>query len=365
MARSGIYKSDVLRARDRLVADGRYPSIDAVRRELGDTGSKGTIHRFLKEIDEEQGGDRPGVAQAPVSEALTELVARLAERLREEADERVQVLEAGQAARLAELAAERETLQRELAVQSDARAQAEGLHAGLLRLHEALQATSSRLQLDLADRSRDLAGTQERLADLVRHTESLEEKNRHAQKSLEHFRQASREQREQEARQHEQQVQYLQGELHTLRQALAVKQHEAIAANQDNARLVQQVAALQARQREDEEALRGHAARLEEWASRQSEAAAAAAEQARELAHAQARAESLAADCEELRAARLAAAAVQRQTELDLAGARAMVQGQQQVLDQLLAPLKAAQQAARPVDDLGVPAAENGKTGES
>ena len=238
MARSGIYKSDVLRARDRLVADGRYPSIDAVRRELGDTGSKGTIHRFLKEIDEEQGGDRPGVAQAHVSEALTELVARLAERLREEAGERVQVLEAAQAARLAELAAEREALQRELAVQGDARVQAEGLHAGLLRLHEALQATSSRLQLDLADRSRDLAGTQERLADLVRHTESLEEKNRHAQKSLEHFRQASREQREQEARQHEQQVQYLQGELHTLRQALAVKQHEAIAANQDNGRLV-------------------------------------------------------------------------------------------------------------------------------
>ena len=55
MARGGIYKSEVLRARERLLAQGRYPSIDAVRAELGDTGSKTTIHRYLKEIEEEQG----------------------------------------------------------------------------------------------------------------------------------------------------------------------------------------------------------------------------------------------------------------------------------------------------------------------
>ena len=55
MARAGIYKSEVLRARDKLLATGRNPSIDAVREELG-TGSKSTIHRYLKEIEEEEGG---------------------------------------------------------------------------------------------------------------------------------------------------------------------------------------------------------------------------------------------------------------------------------------------------------------------
>ena len=48
MARSGIYKSEVLRARDNLRATGRNPSIDAVREELVNTGSKSTIHRYLK-----------------------------------------------------------------------------------------------------------------------------------------------------------------------------------------------------------------------------------------------------------------------------------------------------------------------------
>ena len=79
MARGGIYKSEVLRARERLLAQGRYPSIDAVRAELGDTGSKTTIHRYLKEIEEEQGS--PAGSQVAVSEALQELVGRLAAQL--------------------------------------------------------------------------------------------------------------------------------------------------------------------------------------------------------------------------------------------------------------------------------------------
>ena len=51
MARSGLYKSDVQRARDSLRAEGKNPSVDAVRVALGNTGSKTTIHRYLKELE--------------------------------------------------------------------------------------------------------------------------------------------------------------------------------------------------------------------------------------------------------------------------------------------------------------------------
>ena len=90
MARAGIYKSEVVRARNKLLAMGRYPSIDAIRSELGDTGSKGTIHRYLKEIEEEEGGSTG--TQVAVSEAIQDLAARLAERLHEEADQRLAAL---------------------------------------------------------------------------------------------------------------------------------------------------------------------------------------------------------------------------------------------------------------------------------
>ncbi|MEA3394461.1 MAG: DNA-binding protein, partial [Pseudomonadota bacterium] len=97
MARAGIYKSEVLRARDKLRATGLHPSIDAVREELG-TGSKSTIHRYLKEIEEEEGpatGNR-----VAVSEAIQDLVGRLAARVNEEAEERVTTAQARHAEQL-------------------------------------------------------------------------------------------------------------------------------------------------------------------------------------------------------------------------------------------------------------------------
>lgn len=82
----------MLRARDKLLAAGRNPSIDAVREELG-TGSKSTIHRYLKEIEEEEGGATG--TRVAVSEAIQDLVGRLAARVNEEAEN------AGQARRAA------------------------------------------------------------------------------------------------------------------------------------------------------------------------------------------------------------------------------------------------------------------------
>ena len=79
MARGGIYKSEVVRARANLLAQGRYPSVDAIRVELGNTGSKSTIQRYLKEIEEEQGGRASSAAG--LSDAIKDLAARLAEQL--------------------------------------------------------------------------------------------------------------------------------------------------------------------------------------------------------------------------------------------------------------------------------------------
>ena len=97
MARAGIYKSEVLRARDKLLAAGRNPSIDAVREELG-SGSKTTIHRYLKEIEEEEGGATG--SRVAVSEAIQDLVGRLAARVNEEAEERVTAAQARHAEQL-------------------------------------------------------------------------------------------------------------------------------------------------------------------------------------------------------------------------------------------------------------------------
>ena len=51
MARTGLTRMDVKRARDALLAQGQHTSIDAIRIALGNTGSKTTIHRYLKELE--------------------------------------------------------------------------------------------------------------------------------------------------------------------------------------------------------------------------------------------------------------------------------------------------------------------------
>ena len=81
MARTGLYKSEVKKARDALLAKNKNPSVDAVRIELGNTGSKTTIHKYLKELEEEDGG--AGGRKASISEALQDLVSRLAAQMHE------------------------------------------------------------------------------------------------------------------------------------------------------------------------------------------------------------------------------------------------------------------------------------------
>lgn len=53
MAHMGLYKSNIKRAGDSLLAQNANPSVDAVRVALGNTGSKTTIHKYLKELEEE------------------------------------------------------------------------------------------------------------------------------------------------------------------------------------------------------------------------------------------------------------------------------------------------------------------------
>ena len=90
MSRTGLSKQQVKKARDTLLAQEKYPSVDAVRIELGNTGSKSTIHKYLKELEDEEGDV---IAQPSISETLQNLVQRLSEQLHQEAQEKINVFQ--------------------------------------------------------------------------------------------------------------------------------------------------------------------------------------------------------------------------------------------------------------------------------
>lgn len=234
MARAGIYKSEVKKARDALLAQGKHPSIDAVRTELGNTGSKTTIHRYLKELEEEEGsGFGRGVA---VSEAIQDLVGRLAQRLHEEADERISELQAKQAEQVALHDAELARLKQEA---DDFRVQLQRTEVALQAEQTSHEETRKALQAASvlsAQQAQQVADLKDRLSENESHRQSLEDKHRHAREALEHYRESVKQQREQEQRRHEQQVQQLQAELRILNQTLIAKQNELTHAYQDAAR---------------------------------------------------------------------------------------------------------------------------------
>ena len=84
MARAGLYKSQVKKARDMLLAQGKHPSVDAIRIVLGNTGSKTTIHKYLKELEEDEGVVQG--RQINLSEEIQGLVLHLAAQLQDEAE---------------------------------------------------------------------------------------------------------------------------------------------------------------------------------------------------------------------------------------------------------------------------------------
>ena len=242
MARGGVNKAVVQIARTAILARGEHPSIDAVRIEMGNTGSKTTIHRYLKELDEVD--SRRGAPQEQIGDELTELVARLAQRLQEQAQEPIdrarahyEQLQVALQEQLNEAQQAQAQLQQQLEIQSNALSQ-ETVN---------LESTRSMLQTEQtrnAELNQACSDFELRLKDRDEQIRSLEEKHLHARDALEHYRSAVKEQREQDQRRHEGQVQQIQMELRQAQQSALVRQDEITQLHRDNERVLSESRAL-------------------------------------------------------------------------------------------------------------------------
>jgi len=243
MARGGINKALVSKARETLISRGENPSIDAIRVSLGNTGSRSTIHRYLREIEEEASARLDD--EALISQPIKELVGRLASVLKQEAQSTID---------------ESHTKHQDHVQSLTNRIQA--LEASLTNVNKTLAESAHELQNALADLEKSKASeeglkakeakaiqTEEKLRELLAEKqtqiESLEEKHRHSREAMEHYRQSVKEQRDQDQRKHEQQSQQLQTEIRALNQTLSVKQSDITQLNKDNGRLAAELGAAQ------------------------------------------------------------------------------------------------------------------------
>ena len=239
MARGGITQPLVEDARKRLLARSVHPSIDAIRAELGNTGSKTTISSHLKAIEARESTRLDD--EALLSTHVTGLVGQLTRQLRQDAQETIDQAEQRHNTEVASLREALTALTAETK-QQQARNEALNQERDDLQAEVAeLRDTLSNLQGEGRAQAQRIDGLIEQLQDKQRRVDSLEEKHEHARQALEHYRGSVKEQREQDQRRHEQQIQQVQEEQRHLQQALAVKRDEQTQATREITRLFTEV----------------------------------------------------------------------------------------------------------------------------
>jgi hypothetical protein len=224
MARGGVNKVLVQTARLALMARGEHPSIDSVRIEMGNTGSKTTIHRYLKELD---AADQAGTAPADISDELTELVTRLAHRLQGQAQETINDARSRFDATCQLQQEELLKTQNQLA---EITTRLERKTEQLKEQAATLLATRERLQIEQTNNARLTQANQDaatRLTEKDEQIRSLEENNLHARES-------AKEQRELAQRRNDEQ----ETELRQAKKIAMQHQEEITRLNRDNERLL-------------------------------------------------------------------------------------------------------------------------------
>lgn len=176
MARGGVNLAVVQKARSNLLMRGVYPSIDAVRVEMGNTGSKTTIARYLKQLE---APEPDATSRDRMSGALRGLVESLLDQVQEEGNQAFLEARAEFEHERKQLAARTEALESELA---ELQQRHETQEAALAAQAEEFKNTHALLQAELtrnAGISQQCADLQVRLVERDTQIQSLEDKLLH------------------------------------------------------------------------------------------------------------------------------------------------------------------------------------------
>lgn len=238
MARSGIKRENVEKARQALIARGVSISIDAIRIELGNTGSKSTIHKHLKDIEQEEAGREMCPS---LSEELMVLIGHVAKRIETEANEKIQLLRSEHQQEVTELRNKIEGIEHE---NSELREQ----HTVLQNANSSGQEECSTLKNRLDQCEQKVSHSQQAIVSrdkeidlLTSHNASLEAKHKDARDSLSHYRESLKHQRVQERSRYDEQIAQLQ-QAHRECQLLLTKKQDLLTTTQSD--LVEAKAAL-------------------------------------------------------------------------------------------------------------------------
>lgn len=202
MGRPGVTYADVAKTAVEIIEQGNVPTIERLRAKL-ETGSYSTLGSLLKEWKAKQALQQQYSANSQLPDELITAVQKVWEAVNEKTESQILKIEKARVV-------ESQTLQEDIAQQKKIAAALQNSYQELNEKHRTLFNERTALEQALQDQKiqqatvlATLDGLEKQLLEKQSRIEELARLNQQAQNNLEHYRQASREQRLLEQQQYE------------------------------------------------------------------------------------------------------------------------------------------------------------------
>lgn len=225
MARAGVTYQEVAHTAQQLVAAGKVPTIEAIRRLLG-TGSNSTLGDHLRAWKAQQEQTQQIATKEHLPEELIALLKGLWERVMNQSEDKVQLIQQEAQQELAKLKQEIQSLQQNNAHWQQQNQKTKQERDGFAHEQAVFQQLLTDAKIEIATLAEKMAGFEHQHHEKQIRIDELHRQNQQVQTNLEHYRNASLEQRLADQQRHEQQQKQLEYTIKQLNQELAEVKRE-------------------------------------------------------------------------------------------------------------------------------------------
>lgn len=225
MARPGVTYLDVSNAAQQLVAAGRTPTIETIRIALG-TGSNSTLGVHLKAWKSKQDSTQQIATKENIPEELISALKGVWERVMNQSEDRIQLIHQETQQELLQLRQEVQRLQKDSVISQQQYQQAKQERDGFAHEKSAIEQMLANGKIEIATLTEKLAGAEKQNDEKQARIDELHRQNQQVQANLEHYRNASLEQRIADQQRHEQHQKQLEHTMQQLNQELAKVKRE-------------------------------------------------------------------------------------------------------------------------------------------
>jgi len=237
MARPGVTYLDVANAAQQLVAASKTPTIESIRIALG-TGSNSTLGNHLRTWKSKQDQTQQIATKESIPGELIAALKGVWDRVMNQSEEKIQVVQQETQQELIQLKQEMQRLQKDNAHWQQQHQQLKQERDSFSQEKLAIEQLFTGSKIEIAALTEKQAGLEQQNQQKQEHINEFRRQNQQIQANLEHYRNASLEQRIADQNRYEQQLKQYEQTIQQINQELTKIQYEKSMLQQENQRFI-------------------------------------------------------------------------------------------------------------------------------